>query len=234
MNITHQQKKMDLEALKAFRDRFEIPVPRRRHRRSCRSIGRPKTASRCSTCKRAPRRAGRLPAGAPAQGGAARGAAAVGFRQRCSSAPASREMSTTMAFVRMLSHSAARQEHRQARRADRPRRVAHLRHGRHVPPDRHLFAGRPALQAGGCRPADVLPRGQERARSCEEGINEAGAMSSWIAAATSYSTHGMPMIPFYIYYSMFGFQRVGDSDLGGRRHARARLPARRRPPAARR
>ena len=44
----------------------------------------------------------------------------------------------------------------------------------------------------------------------EEGINEAGAMSSWIAAATSYSHHGTPMIPFYIFYSMFGFQRIGD------------------------
>jgi len=44
----------------------------------------------------------------------------------------------------------------------------------------------------------------------QEGINEAGAMSSWIAAATSYSNHGVPMIPFYVYYSMFGFQRVGD------------------------
>ena len=44
----------------------------------------------------------------------------------------------------------------------------------------------------------------------EEGINEAGAFSSWIAAATSYSTHGIQMIPFYIYYSMFGFQRIGD------------------------
>lgn len=44
----------------------------------------------------------------------------------------------------------------------------------------------------------------------EEGINEAGSMSSWIAAATSYSNHGVPMIPFYIYYSMFGFQRIGD------------------------
>ncbi len=44
----------------------------------------------------------------------------------------------------------------------------------------------------------------------EEGINEAGAMSSWIAAATSYSTHAVNMVPFYIYYSMFGFQRIGD------------------------
>ncbi|WP_432456064.1 MULTISPECIES: pyruvate dehydrogenase (acetyl-transferring), homodimeric type [unclassified Agarivorans] len=44
----------------------------------------------------------------------------------------------------------------------------------------------------------------------QEGINELGAMSSWVAAATSYSTNDVPMIPFYIYYSMFGFQRVGD------------------------
>ena len=44
----------------------------------------------------------------------------------------------------------------------------------------------------------------------QEGINEAGAMADWIAAATAYSVHGVPMIPFYIYYSMFGFQRVGD------------------------
>jgi pyruvate dehydrogenase E1 component len=44
----------------------------------------------------------------------------------------------------------------------------------------------------------------------EEGITEAGALSSWLAAATSYSSHGTPMLPFYIYYSIFGFQRVGD------------------------
>jgi pyruvate dehydrogenase E1 component len=44
----------------------------------------------------------------------------------------------------------------------------------------------------------------------EEGINEAGAIASWVAAGTSYSTNGLPMLPFYIFYSMFGFQRVGD------------------------
>src|SRR6202044_2000090 len=44
----------------------------------------------------------------------------------------------------------------------------------------------------------------------EEGITEAGAISSWTAAATSYSAHGLAMLPFYIFYSMFGFQRVGD------------------------
>jgi pyruvate dehydrogenase E1 component len=53
-------------------------------------------------------------------------------------------------------------------------------------------------------------REYQRGQIIQEGINEAGAMSSWIAAATSYSTHNLPMIPFYIFYSMFGFQRVGD------------------------
>ena len=58
-------------------------------------------------------------------------------------------------------HPAQGQEDRPARRADRARRGAHLRHGRPVPPDRHLLVGGPALHAAGCRPADVLPRGQE-------------------------------------------------------------------------
>ena len=44
----------------------------------------------------------------------------------------------------------------------------------------------------------------------EEGINEAGAFSAWLAAATSYSVSDYPMMPFYIFYSMFGFQRIGD------------------------
>ena len=61
----------------------------------------------------------------------------------------------------------------------------------------------------------------------QEGINEAGAMCDWIAAATSYSTHGVPMIPFYIFYSMFGFQRVGDLAWAAGDMRCARLPARR-------
>src|SRR5205085_10566269 len=55
----------------------------------------------------------------------------------------------------------------------------------------------------------------------EEGISEAGAIASWTAAATSYSVHGLPMLPFYIYYSMFGFQRVGDA-IWAAAHPRAR------------
>lgn len=53
-------------------------------------------------------------------------------------------------------------------------------------------------------------REDKKGQILEEGINEAGAMSSWIAAGTSYSTHNQPMLPFYIFYSMFGFQRIGD------------------------
>jgi pyruvate dehydrogenase E1 component len=53
-------------------------------------------------------------------------------------------------------------------------------------------------------------REDKQGQMLEEGINEAGSVCSWIAAATSYANHGVPMIPFYIYYSMFGFQRVGD------------------------
>jgi pyruvate dehydrogenase E1 component len=53
-------------------------------------------------------------------------------------------------------------------------------------------------------------REEKNGQILQEGINEAGAMSSWIAAATAYANHGQAMIPFYIYYSMFGFQRVGD------------------------
>ena len=68
----------------------------------------------------------------------------------------------------------------------------------------------------------------------EEGITEAGSMSSFIAAGTAYATHGVNTIPFFIYYSMFGFQRVGRPDLGRCRLARPRIPRSAPPPAGRR
>src|SRR5690625_8039186 len=70
-------------------------------------------------------------------------------------------------------------------------------------------------------------RESETGQLLQEGINEAGGFSSWIAAATSYSTNNRIMIPFYIYYSMFGFQRVGDlAWAGGDMHARGFLRGR--------
>jgi pyruvate dehydrogenase E1 component len=98
---------------------------------------------------------------------------------------------------------------RPAHRAHRGGRGAHLRHGQSVQASRHLFQRRPALRAEDI--GSILSyREATDGQILEEGISEASAISSWVAAATSYSVHGLRMLPFYIYYSMFGFQRVGD------------------------
>ena len=106
--------------------------------------------------------------------------------------------------------AAARRADRQAGRADRARRSAHVRHGGAVPPGRHLRAQRPALRAGRHRDTLLYYKEAQDGQILEEGINEAGSMSSFIAAGTAYATHGINTIPFFIFYSMFGFQRVGD------------------------
>ena len=116
--------------------------------------------------------------------------------------------STTMAFVQITARWCATR-HRQADRADRSGRIAHLRHGGFVPPARHLFVGRPALRAAGRRSADVLPR-RTRRTGAAGGHQRRRRHVVLDCAATSYSTNNVPMIPFYIFYSMFGFQRVGD------------------------
>ena len=84
-------------------------------------------------------------------------------------------------------------------------------------------------------------REDKKGQMLEEGINEAGSLCSWIAAGTAYANHGINMVPFYIYYSMFGFQRVGDfiwaaGDMQARgfligAHRRAHHARRRRPAA---
>ena len=136
--------------------------------------------------------------------------AARDLRAPAARAPASARSRTTMAFVQMLGTL-----------------VRDKAIGKHivpiVPDESRTFgmegmfrqlgiysSRRPALQAAGRRPADVLPRGQGRARCCRKASTKAARCRSWIAAATSYSTNNVPMIPFYIYYSMFGLQRVGD------------------------
>ena len=116
-----------------------------------------------------------------------------------------------MAFVRMLGNLLKDKAAGSAHRADRRRRGAHLRHGQPVQAGRHLFQRGPALRAGGHRLGAVATARRLDGQILEEGISEAGAIASWTAAATSYSVHGLPMLPFYIYYSMFGFQRVGDA-----------------------
>lgn len=203
----HQQKKLHIDALRSFRDRFELPLsdedlenarfyrpppdsPEMRYLIECRTrLG-----------GFVPRRSVEAP-----KLTTPRSAAFGGFSFKSET----REMSTTVAFVRML--SALLKEDKVGRYivpivADEARtfgmeslfrRVGIYSHcGQLYEPEDQtdLLYYKEALDG------QIL----------EEGINEAGALSSWIAAGTSYSQHGAPMLPFYIFYSMFGFQRVAD------------------------
>src|SRR5687767_14015820 len=206
-NITHQQKKMNEKALFAFRDRFELDLTDDEVHEV--AFHRPADDSPEMTYLRERRAAlgGSLP-------------------QRRTEAPplpvpelsafraqlegtAEREISTTMAFVRIMSTL-----------------LRDKKLGPHVVPivpDESRTFGMEGMfrqlgifsQVGQLytpQDADQLMsyREDKAGQILQEGINEPGAFSSWIAAATSYANHGIPMIPFYIYYSMFGFQRVGD------------------------
>jgi pyruvate dehydrogenase E1 component len=206
-NITHQQKKLDDDALKAFRDRFNIPV-------SDADIAgvpyyRPAEGSEELDYLRERRRAlgGFLPqrrSGAPKLE-----APSLEVFAPLLESTGEREISTTMALVRILSIL-----------------VKDRNIGRHivpiVPDEARTFGMEGMFRQIGIyssmgqlytpQDADQLLyyREDKKGQILEEGINEAGAMCSWIAAGTSYANHGVAMVPFYIYYSMFGFQRVGD------------------------
>jgi len=120
-----------------------------------------------------------------------------------------REISTTMAFVRMLGIL--------VKDKNIGKRIVPI-----VPDESRTFGMEGMFRQLGIfsqvgqlytpQDADQLMfyKEDEHGQILQEGINEAGAMSSWIAAATAYANHGTAMIPFYIYYSMFGFQRIGD------------------------
>ncbi|MFD1259556.1 pyruvate dehydrogenase (acetyl-transferring), homodimeric type [Entomomonas asaccharolytica] len=120
-----------------------------------------------------------------------------------------REISTTMSFVRILAHL--------VKDKDLGSRIVPI-----VPDEARTFGMEGMFRQLGIyssvgqlyEPVDkdqvMFYREDKKGQILEEGINEAGAMSSWIAAGTSYSTHNQPMLPFYVFYSMFGFQRIGD------------------------
>ncbi|HEY2885480.1 MAG TPA: pyruvate dehydrogenase (acetyl-transferring), homodimeric type, partial [Rhizomicrobium sp.] len=207
MNITHQQKKMGLEELKAFRDRFKIPVtddqiaevPLYRPAEDSVEIQylreRRKTLSGSLPQRRRASAALQIPP-------------LAAFDSQLKST-GDREVSTTMSFVRILSAL--------VRDKNIGNRVVPI-----VPDESRTFGMEGMFRQLGIfsqvgqlyKPEDsgqlMFYREYQHGQILQEGINEAGAMSSWIAAATSYSTHNLPMIPFYIFYSMFGFQRVGD------------------------
>ena len=206
-NITHQQKKMTLDQLKAFRDRFSIPVTDEDIEKV--PFYRPDDSSPEIQYLKKQREAlgGYLPSRhtecdpLPTPPLSAFASVTHGLGDR--------EISTTMAFVRIL--SALLKD-----KALAPRIVP-------IVPDECRTFGMEGLfrQIGIYSPVGQLytPVDHEQVmfyreakdgQMLEEGINEAGAFCSWMAAATSYSTNKLAMIPFYIYYSMFGFQRIGD------------------------
>jgi len=206
-NTSHQQKKLDVESLLAFRDRFKLPLTNEAVARL--SFLRPAADSpelRYLQQRRAElggsipvRRTCCDPVPIPAVESYA------GFALQADG----KEMSTTMAVVRLLSNL-LRDKVLGPRLvpivADEARTFGMANLFRQIgiySPVGQLYTpedGESMLSYREARDGQLL----------EEGITEAGALSSWVAAATSYSVHGLPMLPFYIYYSMFGFQRVGD------------------------
>ncbi|KMO38382.1 pyruvate dehydrogenase (acetyl-transferring), homodimeric type [Methylobacterium aquaticum] len=206
-NITHQQKKMGEAVLKQFRDRFGIDL---------------------NDDQIAEIPFIRFPEGSPEHDylmarRKALGGALPARRQKSQALEvppldafsaqlketAGREISTTMAFVRVLNTL--------LRDKNIGNRIVPI-----VPDESRTFGMEGMFRQFGIfsqvgqlyRPEDanqlMYYREDEKGQMLQEGINEAGAMSSWIAAATSYSHSDAPTIPFYIYYSMFGFQRIGD------------------------
>ncbi|MBV9471606.1 MAG: pyruvate dehydrogenase (acetyl-transferring), homodimeric type, partial [Solirubrobacterales bacterium] len=205
--ITHQAKKMTEDALLAFRDRFELPLSDEQVRAA--EYYKPPPDSPEMRYLRERREA--LGGVMPARRRTAEALEVPGLERFQSQLDGTgeREISTTMAFVRVL--------------AALLRDKAISRHIVPIVPDESRTFGMEGLfrQVGIYSPFGQLYQPQdseqlmfykedEHGQILEEGITEAGSMSSFIAAGSSYSTHGVQMVPFYIYYSMFGYQRVGD------------------------
>ncbi len=206
-NITHSQKKMGEAALKAFRDRFNIPI-------SDDQIGaapfyKPSSDSQEMAYMHARRQSlgGYLPQRRTEV--AAVEVPDLSHFKALLEGSGDREQSTTMAFVRLLNML--------IRNKKLGKQVVPI-----IPDEARTFGMEGMFRQLGIyssvgqlyEPVDadqvMYYREDKKGQILQEGINEAGAMSSWIAAATAYSNHGTTMIPFYIYYSMFGFQRIGD------------------------
>ncbi|HZY06062.1 MAG TPA: pyruvate dehydrogenase (acetyl-transferring), homodimeric type [Anaeromyxobacteraceae bacterium] len=207
MNIAHQAKKVPLEALRAFRDRFQIPVPDDeleeipfiRLPEGSKELEYLKARRRELGGDRPRRRRRSYPLEVPP----------LGAFERLLKSSEDREISTTMALVQIIQIL--------ARDKAIGKRVVPI-----VPDEGRTFGMEGLFRQLGIwshvgqlyTPEDkdqlAFYREDRQGQVLQEGITEAGSMSDWIAAASSYSVHGTPMVPFYAFYSMFGFQRVGD------------------------
>ncbi len=206
-NATHSQKKMDLESLIGFRDRFHLPL------KDDEVYDLPflKPAEDSKVMKFLKETREKLGGPLPARNTECNPIKAIPLDNFSSILKGSgdKDMSTTMAFVRLLSTL--------ARDKQIGKNVVPI-----VPDEARTFGMEGMFrQLGIYAPFGQLYEPQDSdsvmwykedkdGQILEEGINESGAMSSWIAAGTAYSHYGINMIPFYIFYSMFGFQRIGD------------------------
>tara|TARA_B100000378_G_scaffold278830_1_gene283781 strand:+ start:626 stop:3289 length:2664 start_codon:yes stop_codon:yes gene_type:complete len=206
-NIAHQQKKLDIEALKEFRDRFNIPVSNK----DIDSIPYCKPDSNSIEMQYLHERRQSLGGYLPKRRIKAPKLMipALKIFKTQLDGSGDREISTTMAFIRMLTAL--------VRDKKIGKNIVPI-----VPDEARTFGMEGMFRQIGIysskgqlyTPQDagqlMYYREDKKGQILEEGINEAGAFCSWLAAGTSYSNHNTQTIPFYIYYSMFGFQRIGD------------------------
>jgi len=205
---THQQKKLDVDELRAFRDRFGLPLSDA----DVDAVRFYKPADDSAEMRYLKARRSQLGGPLPRRRQHASHTLAVPVVDsfaRFALDAAGKEMSTTMAVVRMLGNllkDAALGARVVPIVADEARTFGMASLFRQV----GIYAPLGQMYEPEDSASMLYYREEKSGQILEEGISEAGAISSWIAAATSYSTHDLPMLPFYIYYSMFGWQRVGD------------------------
>ena len=206
-NITHSVKKLEIEALKKFRDRFDIPLPDSDLEKV--PYYRPPADSPEMRYLHERRKelGGSLPSRKPDF--EALTVPGIDSLEAVTKGTGKREISTTMAFVRVLSALIKDKEI--------GKRVVPI-----VPDEARTFGMEGMFRQLGIyssagqlyEPSDssqvMYYREDIDGQVMEEGINEGGAFAAWLAAATSYTNNDYPLIPFYVFYSMFGFQRVGD------------------------
>jgi pyruvate dehydrogenase E1 component len=244
LNPTHQTKKLDDDAVRAFRDRFNIPVPDDK----LAEVPFYHPGENSPEVQYLKERRAALGGALPQRRrkSASLVVPELPVFERLLKSSGEREISTTMAFVQALNMILRD-------KVVGPRVVPIVADEARTFGMEGLFRqiGIYAPQGQKYKPVDrdqlMYYREDSAGQVLEEGITECGAFSSWMAAATSYSTNDLPMLPFYIYYSMFGFQRIGDSawqaaDMrargfllgatGGTHHAQRRRPAARGRPFA--
>ncbi|MEN9946139.1 MAG: pyruvate dehydrogenase (acetyl-transferring), homodimeric type [Pseudomonadota bacterium] len=206
-NIAHQQKKLSVDTLKHIRNKFDIPVTDEQIEKVPFIHLEQGSAEYNYLHEQRQKLGGYLPVRQPATHTLT--IPELASFDALLKDTGEREMSTTMAFVRMLNTL--------TKDKNLGKYIVPI-----VPDESRTFGMEGMFRQLGIwshigqnyTPEDagqlMYYKESKTGQIFQEGINEPGAMSTWIAAATSYANHGVPMIPFYIYYSMFGFQRTGD------------------------